>query len=470
MLRKIIFFCLIPFMMKSCGEKSTTTPLPNIIFLFADDQRYNTINALGNDEIITPNLDKLSSEGVSFMNAYIMGSTSAAVCAPSRAMLMTGKNLFHLSKKGEWNYHIAEKDTTLPEVMRAMGYYTHGTGKQHNGREVFARGFSDGGHIMFGGMSDHYKVPVQDFRYDSLYSGDRQYYAVDKHSTDLYTDDAINFIQSCNEEKPFFLYLSFQAPHDPRDMPEAYLEMYEGKSLDIPPNFMPQHPFDNGELTIRDELLAPFPRTKDEIRDHIRDYYAMITHVDDAVGRILKEVEKRGLLDNTLIIFAGDNGLAVGQHGLMGKQNLYEHSVKIPMIIKGPGVPAGVRSDAFCYLHDLYPALSDYIGFNLPATVETESFYQSLITPGLGHREFMVFAYKDYQRGIRKGKWKLIEYYVDSEHHTQLFNLDEDPYETRNLADFPGNNQKLTELRELMTKEFERLDDDSDFWEWQDNQ
>lgn len=459
----LLIYCPIILIFLSC-QKTKISPRPNIVFLFADDQRYQTIHRLGNPEIITPHLDQLSSKGVTFTNTYIMGGTSGAVCAPSRAMLLTGKTLFHLDHEGEWNYPIQATDTTFVELLRQHGYVTFGIGKQHNGKEVVTRSFSDGGHFMFGGMSSHYDIPVFDYSADSNYREEKKYRVLDKHSTDLYADDAVNFIESYRGKAPFLLYLAFQAPHDPREMPEKYLRLYENRNIKIPPNFLPQHPFDNGELEIRDELLASFPRSEEEIIGHITAYYAMITHLDDAVGKILSAIDKKGLNTNTLIIFTADNGLAVGQHGLMGKQNVYEHSIKIPFIISGPGIPEDQTREAFCYLNDLYPTLCDYLGIRIPGTVETKSFLKSIQEPGHPHRKFLTFAYKNFQRGIRKGQWKYIEYSVNGNRHIQLFNLEEDPYEIRNLAILPGNQSLTKELREDLKNEWSRLGDNGNFW------
>ncbi|MBS0001089.1 MAG: sulfatase-like hydrolase/transferase [Cyclobacteriaceae bacterium] len=437
---------------------------PNIVILFADDQRYQTINHLGNEEILTPHLDRLASSGVSFNNAYIMGGTSGAVCAPSRAMLLTGKTLFHLDQEGEWNFPVGSTDTTFIELLRRKGYFTYGVGKQHNGKGVVSRSFSDGGHFMFGGMSSHYKIPVFDFNADSLYSDENAYIVQDKHSTDLYADDAVNFIRDYHGEAPFLLYLAFQAPHDPREMPEDFLDIYENREIKLPLNFLPQHPFDNGELVIRDELLATFPRTGEEVINHIKAYYAMISHLDHAVGRILSAIDHKGIRNNTLIIFTADNGLAVGQHGLMGKQNLYEHSIRIPMIISGPGIPENRTSNAFCYLNDLYPTLCEYVGIKTPASVETSGFLKCLRDPDASHRELLTFAYKNFQRGIRKGPWKYIEYHVDGDNHIQLFNLDEDPWEMRDLAVFPGNQVLIGNLRGNMKNQWTSLGDTGFSW------
>jgi len=334
-----IFYGLLAF---SCQETNQEhrKKKPNILFLFADDQRAGTIHALGNNEIISPNLDKLADMGLSFTNAYIMGGSSAAVCAPSRAMLMTGRDLYGIEKQG-WRADISEKFKTMPEVFRQAGYETFGTGKQHNGKQVFARGFSDGDEIFFGGMCDHWNVPVYNFdtigKYDKKlpfiaepgknnhlsYINNCEKISRGKHSSELFSDAVIRFLKRHDKNKPFFAYVSYTAPHDPRSMPEEYLDMYDTAAIDIPANYLPQHPFDFGEYKIRDEMLAGFPRTKSEIKIHIRDYYAMITHMDSQIGRIIQALKESGEYENTIIVFSADNGLALGQHGLMGKQNIY---------------------------------------------------------------------------------------------------------------------------------------------------
>lgn len=134
---------------------------------------------------------------------------------------------------------------------------------------------------------------------------------------------------------------------------------------------MDKHPFDNGELVIRDEVLATIPRVSDEIKKHIMEYYAMVTHVDRRVGDLVKALKETGEYENTIIVFAGDNGLAVGQHGLMGKQNVYEHSVGVPLMIKGAGSNVqGKKSDKLCYLIDVFPTLCDMTGTDIPASVD----------------------------------------------------------------------------------------------------
>jgi len=410
---------------------------PNILFILTDDQRCDTIHALGNDEIQTPHLDALVARGTTFTHAHIPGGTCAAICMPSRAMIHTGRALFHLDRVGQ---QLPAAHATLGETFRQAGYETYHVGKWHNGRPGFVRSFTGGDEIFFGGMWDHWNVPAYRFdptgKYDSqlpmieniwtsnkitLRGGD--HVTAGRHSTELFLDAAMNFLRQRRQDRPFYLNLAFLAPHDPRTMPERFRAMYDPARISLPANFLPEHPFDTGNLRVRDELLAAFPRTPEEIRRHIAEYYAMISHLDDALGRLLACLRETGQLDNTILVFAGDNGLAVGQHGLMGKQNLYEHSIRVPLIFAGPGIPAGQRRDAFVCLLDIFPTLCDLTGLPTPATVEGRNVFTH-------DREWLYLACCDGIRGVKNHRHKLIEY----RQGTQVFDLQADPLERHNLA------------------------------------
>jgi arylsulfatase A-like enzyme len=422
---------------------------PNIIFLFTDDQRFDTIGGLNNPAIKTPNLDRLVAEGTTFTNAYIMGGSSGAVCMPSRGMLHTGRSLYHIQGRGE---SVDPNHAMLGETLQQAGYTSFGTGKWHNGPSAFARSFNAGAEIFFGGMDDHWNVPTCDYdptgeyrptpkidnpHVDNTVTWRRcDHIATGKHSTDLFVDATINFIEQQPTEDPFLAYVSFMAPHDPRSMPEEFLQLYDPDQIDLPINFMPQHPFDNGWMTGRDEKLAGFPRTKSEVRRHIAEYYAITSHLDAAVGRLRDALNTQGILEETIIVFAGDNGLAVGQHGLMGKQNLYDHSVHVPLIFSGPGIPKGEQRDALVYLIDIFPTLCDLTQTPIPETVEGNSLQPVLDDSEDNVRTYLHFAFLEAQRGIRDSQYKLIEYAVGGSHtQTQLFDLIHDPKETQNLVD-----------------------------------
>jgi len=444
--------------MTGCGPFTRSRKRPNILFLFTDDQRFNAVHALGNPEVKTPNIDRLVRQGTAFTHAHIMGSMSGAVCMPSRAMLLSGRTLFHLHRDGR---DIPSEHITLPELFRQNGYVTFGTGKWHNGRAAFARSFSTGGKIFFGGMSNHLKVPVYDFDPSGEYPHEKQYIG-EKFSSELFSDAVIDFLENDSGDAPFFAYVSYTAPHDPRMAPPEYAKMYPPDRVTLPENFMPRHPFDNGEMKIRDEKLAPWPRTPEVIRQHIAAYYAMITHLDDQIGRVLQALEKSGKAENTIVIFASDNGLAVGQHGLMGKQNLYDHSIRVPLVFSGPGIPVGEKRDALCYLLDIYPTLCDMVGLKTPGSVEGMS-----LMPIISHqkdqiRDSLFFAYKHFQRGVRKDGWKLIKYNVKGQQTTQLFHVQNDPWELHNLANEPAYSGQLQSMTSLLEQWMHNIDDPLD--------
>jgi arylsulfatase A-like enzyme len=222
---------------------------------------------------------------------------------------------------------------------------------------------------------------------------------------------------------------------------------------------MPQHPFDNGEMRVRDEMLAPFPRTKSVIKEHLRDYYALITHNDDRLGSIIDALKAKGIYENTIIIYSGDNGLAVGQHGLFGKQNLYEHSTNIPLIITGPGIPVNARAEAFVYLTDMYPTLCQMLDIPIPQSVDGSSFYHVFNDPGADHHQFITTTYKANQRAIRDNRFKLIRYRVNDQEHMQLFDLIEDPYETTNLVVESFYSGELDRLNKSMFEQLKQFND-----------
>ncbi|MGK7393908.1 MAG: sulfatase-like hydrolase/transferase [Candidatus Cyclobacteriaceae bacterium M3_2C_046] len=414
--------------------------LPNILFIFSDDQRADAVGAYGNPYIQTPHLDKLAHQGLKFTNNFCMGSHHGAVCAPSRAMLMSGKSLFHV-------YDDLEGVTTLPQVLGEKGYVTFGTGKWHNGRNTFKTAFQKGKTIFFGGMSDHFQVPVVDMKPDGSYTETTK----EGFSTTIFTDAALEFLdQYANgaKDQPFFAYVSYTVPHDPRSPDLEYINRYEASSLPLPPDFKTTHPFDIGVMTIRDENLGAWPRTPEQIRMQLADYYGLITQMDDEIGRLLQKLKQEGLDQNTLIIFSSDHGLAIGSHGLLGKQNLYEHSMKSPLIMSGPGIPAGESSQALVYLYDLFPTICEYLQIEKPASVDGLSLIPVIKGERKEVRNSLFTTYATFQRAVRDQRWKLIRY--PELNFTQLFDLKKDPYELHNLAGQAEYQEKVEEMMQLL--------------------
>lgn len=424
----------------------------NVVVLYSDDQRFNTIHALGNSAISTPNLDRLVQRGVAFTHAQTMGGRHGALCVPSRAMLHTGRYLNDLQKAGDV---IPPEHITLPEYLRTKGYQTYAIGKWHNDKASFARSYSGGAAIFFGGMHAPDKggqEHPQFVHFDTTgqYQAPNQTASV--YSSELYANEAINFLnQPQTATKPFYLYVAFTSPHDPRTPPEAFRKQYRPDQIPLPANYLPQHPFDNGELDVRDEKLLPRPLTPEVVKEELALYYGMISELDAQIGRILNTLDQQGLTQHTLIVFAGDNGLAVGSHGLLGKQNLYEHSMRVPLIISGPTLPQNRQADALVYLADIFPTVTELLHLPTPPTVDSQSLVPYLRHPEKAGRDAVYYAYRDFQRAVRTAdNWKLIKYLVNQQETTQLFNLNNDPQEMTNLANSPEWQAKRKALETLL--------------------
>jgi arylsulfatase A-like enzyme len=353
---------------------------------------------------------------------------------------MTGRTWFKI------NTTTLDGAKLLPELLGEHGYTTFGTGKWHNGRPSWLRAFQRGKTVMFGGMSDHEKVPVQDLGADGQLTPER---VGEKFSSELFADSAIEFLESHDSTKPFFAYVAFTAPHDPRQPPLTYREPYYRNLPPLPPNFLPQLPFDNGMMQGgRDENLGAWPRTEAMIRDQLAEYYGLITHLDEQIGRILAALSKTGQADNTIIVFAADNGLALGSHGLLGKQNVFEHSMRTPLIVAGPDVPAGKSTKAFTYLFDLFPTLCDFLAVPPPAEIEGTSLRPLWEGRVASVRDSVFLPYIQIQRAVRDERWKLICY--PQIHYMQLFDLHSDPHETKDVIAVAENHAHVVRLQKLM--------------------
>jgi arylsulfatase A-like enzyme len=427
---QIVAFWLLPLGML-CAEAALQGK-PNILHIHADDHRADGLRALGSKILHTPNLDALVERGTSFTHCYTMGSMSGAVCQPSRTMMLTGKSWLRIPQS---RTPLKELDasTFMPRVLAAAGYQTFHVGKGGNeftpGLQSFDQNIT---------MNDH--APDQR-----------------RGSSERHADAVISFLEGRERAKPFYIYLAPPVPHDPRVAAPEFMGKYTPSDVVLSPAFMPVHPFDNGEMTVRDEKLAPWPRTVSDTKQQIADYYACVTGLDYHVGRIIDRLRKEGQLENTIVVFSGDNGLSLGEHGLFGKQNLYEFGgMHVPLVIAGPGIPKG-KSDALVYLMDLLPTFSDLAGAKIPAGVEGKSLIPVINGAQSKVRDFLYTAYKTCQRAVRDQRWKLIRYpLVDM---TQMFDLSVDPLELQNLADQPEHAGKVKEMTAILQKEMMKYGD-----------
>jgi arylsulfatase A-like enzyme len=396
----------------------------------------------------------------------MLGGLSGAVCVPARAALHTGCNPFSASVGNALDGYsdlqrLNPQKALMVETFRRAGYHTFGTGKWHNCRDSFARSFASGSHIFFGGMSDHDQVPLHDFDPTGQYADENKYIG-DGFSTDLFSGAAIDFLNGYEGDDPFFLYLAFTAPHDPRTPPAEYAALYPAEEITLPPNFVDEHAFDNGDLRLRDEVLAAFPRTEREVRQHIADYYGMISHMDAHIGRVLQALEASGRADDTIVVYTADHGLAVGQHGLLGKQNMYEHSVSVPLIVRGAQVPQGQVVEALTITYDIYPTLCQLAAVAVPETVESESLLPLFDDESAVVHPTVYSHYRDIQRMVSDGRWKLIRYYKAKKdgagvERVQLFDLHNDAWEMKDLA--AARPQEVERLQGELAAWMERVGD-----------
>ncbi len=442
--------CLVLWLQVSLGAAQER---PNILFLFADDQAFDTIAAAGQAEIDTPNLDRLVRRGILFTHAYNQGGWHGAVCVASRTMLMTGRFLWHARDAerklaSDW---VPER-RLWPQIMQQHGYRTYFSGKWHV-KAPAERVFDVVRHVR-GGMpktvQSAYDRPQspKDTRWSPWDTSLGGHWEGGRHWSEVVADDGRDFLRmAAGDSRPFFMYLAFSAPHDPRQSPKRFVDRYPPEVIQVPPNFLPEYPYDIGSNRIRDERLAPFPRTPYAVRVHRQEYYAIISHMDEQIGRILDALEESGLSKRTWIVFSADHGLACGHHGLMGKQNMYDPSVRVPLIVCGPGARPGGRCGKRVCLQSIMPTVLDIAGIERPDHVEFPSLMDQVRDPVPDVSGTAYGAWMDMQRMITSGQDKLILY--PAIRRRRFFDLSQDPFERNDLA---GSPQTLGRQRRLFAR------------------
>lgn len=455
---------------------------PNFLFIIVDDQSpfdlkvYDTKSSLE-----TPNIDALAKDGLVFDGAYHMGSWSGAVCTCSRTMIMTGQSVWNIPKKPrkKAGKNQAKPNSTLPltlpEAFNKGGYDTMRTCKRGNSYSV---------------ANGKFKVVK-----DATKRGETDETGSHWHGKQVM--EYLNTRETKKADEPFLIYFGFSHPHDERNGKPELLAKYgarnhrdkgslpalDSKQPKLPINYLEKHPFPHGHPGLRDEVKVPGVwENRDEatIRNELGREFACSENIDIQIGRVLKKLEAMGELDNTYIIYTSDHGMAIGRHGLQGKQNLYEHTWRVPFIVKGPGVKKG-RVQGNIYLMDTLATLCDLAGLETPKTNEGKSFKSILTGQKKVVRDTLFGVYaggtKPGMRSVRKGDWKLVKFDVldGAVRETQLFNLKDNPNEflvqhgkqdpkLRNLANDPAHAQKLAEMEALLKNEMERHHDPYPLW------
>lgn len=466
---------------------------PNILFILADDQSPFDLKMYNpGSKLEAPVLDRLAAEGVVFDGAYHMGAWSGAVCTPSRHMIMSGRTVWHIPGKG--NPQTAKPKLVPPDlaeftmgaVFNRAGYDTMRTCKKGNSYAAANKQFT--------------------VVHDSTKRGD-----TDETGSAWHAEQVLNYLaerEAIKDTDPFLIYYGFSHPHDPRNGKVDLLTKYGAvnrkdketlpplnpKQPKLPVNYLPAHPFPHGHPRLRDEVnVQGIWERRDEatIRNALGCEFACSENIDIQIGKVLDKLKAMGELDNTIIIYTADHGIAIGRHGLQGKQNLYQHTWRVPYIVKGPGIKAGTRVEGNIYLLDTLRTLCDLASIEAPAVTEGISFKPVLEGKQAKVRDVLYGVYcggtKPGMRCVKKGDWKLIKYDVlnGTVRETQLFNLAENPNELLlqhhdpavialtgnrpkpnqvNLASDSRYAGKLKEMEALLLAEQRRLDDPYRLW------
>ena len=461
-------------------QKITEKKRPNFLFVLVDDQSPFDLKTYDPNSILeTPNIDKLAKGGLVFDQARNMGSMNGAVCTPSRHMIMSGRTVWNLPKSAEDqknNEYNEIEDSTMGAVFNNAGYNTMRTCKKGNSYPNANKQFTV--------VKDATKRGGTEESGSAWHSKQVLSYLSERETT--------------KEAAPFLIYFGFSHPHDTRNGTPELLAKYGAvnhkdknkipalseKQPQLQDNYLEEHPFFHGHPKLRDEeRVSGVWKNRDEntVRNELGREYACSENIDIQIGKVLGKLEAMGELDNTYIIYTSDHGMSIGRHGLMGKQNLYEHTWRVPFIIKGPGIEAGKRVKGNIYLLDVLPTLCDLAGIEIPKTVQGKSFTSVIKGEKEEVRDVMYGVYaggtKPGMRTVKKGDWKLIKYDVmdGAVRETQLFNLAKNPNEylpehhkngemETDLAENPKYAEKLAEMEALLLEQMVANDDPYSLW------
>ena len=447
----------------------TRTEKPNIIFICSDDQRFNTIGALGGRGILTPHLDSLVAFGTTFTHAFNMGAWHGAVCVASRTMLLTGLSVWRAQEAEKSLSEMVATSGLWSQHLKGAGYETYMSGKWHvrtDVNDVFDHVKNERPGMPNQTSEGYYRPQSrEDTTWTPWNKKFEGFWKGGKHWSEVLADDASQFLaQARQDENPFFIYLAFNAPHDPRQSPKEYVDLYPLEKISLPESYMDDYPYkeEMGAGTgLRDEQLAPFPRTPYAVKKHIQEYYASITHMDAQVGKIMQALKETGKLHNTYVFFTSDHGLAVGHHGLMGKQSMFDHSLRVPLIVAGPGIPSGEKREQPVYLQDIMATTYELAGLKKPNHV----FFNSLM-PLIKDRKSGTFypeiygGYMNRQRMVRTQRHKLIVYPETG--RMLLFDLRKDPQEIRDVSGDPHYQSAMKDMLSKLEHQQQELNDPLD--------
>jgi arylsulfatase A-like enzyme len=472
----VVFLAAICFAQKNIAQKKNEKP--NIIFLLTDDQRFDALGCMGNDEILTPNIDKLGYEGVIFKNFY----TTTSICMASRAQIMTGMYEYKTGCNFSHGPLLEEKfQKSYPVLLREAGYKTGFTGK-------FGYAVRTEEESKKGGASNYHSddaLPIDQFDWWKGWHGQGYYQTIKNDYMKEYAKEfphvskalgasSRDFIKKyANKKDPFCLSVSFKAPHSPVSPDEMYDDVYAGKKFTRDPN----HGQQGGEhLPIQTKMGRQYmklgKRWADENFDKaLADYYQLIYAVDVAVGMILEEVKQQGIADNTIIIFTTDNGYSTGAHGFGGKVMPYEEGAKGPLLIYAPGSKSfkkGWVSTALTGNIDMAPTILEFAGVPIPENMDGKSLVSLVENKNATVKDdqAIIQAWGEdptHALTVVSGDYKYLYWFYGEgmQPAEELYNLKEDRYEMNNLATDYKSAKKLAEMQKLYDRYVETWKNDA---------
>ncbi|MBN9661265.1 MAG: sulfatase [Acidobacteria bacterium] len=415
---------------------------PNILFLLTDDQRWDSLGCMGNRIVQTPNIDGLSRGGVTFGQQFV----TTAICVTSRASIFTGQYArCHGVTDFNKQFTAEQLNRIYPVALRHAGYRTGFIGKW--------------------GL-DKAPAPREAFDYWAGFLGQGKYFPEGEpgpHLTTIMTGQAREFLQSCRQNEPFCLSVSFKAPHVQDEDPRQFLydpadaALYANQRMPVPKTMdsesITKLPLSVQRSEGRRRWGVRFS-TPELFQQSVKGYYRLISGVDRSVGTILGELEKLGLRENTIVVYTGDNGFYLGEHGLAGKWFMHEESIRVPLIVQGPGIASGRRVEAMSLNVDLAPTMLDLAGVKIPDEMQGRSLRPWLEGRSPAWRsewfyehQFRAAGWIPPTDGIRTERWKYTRYPAESPVFEELYDLKTDPLEEHNLAAEAAHRATLEGLR-----------------------
>ena len=434
---------------------SNNRQIPNVLFILSDDQGEWAMGCSGNDELPTPNLDRIAATGIRFENFFC----ASPVCSPARASILTGQlpsqhgvqdflsggNSRHIEGDGEEIEYLRGRKSYI-EVLAENGYACGLSGKWHMGHSSLPQLGFDYWHVHASGGGDYYQAPM-------LLDGN--FYKSDEYVTDLITDNAIEYLDGQLESsEPFSLNVHYTSPHAPwgrrHHPPEVFNEFYENCAFDSVP-CEPVHP----NQLHKAETSGPPGDTPENRRLTLSGYFAAVAEMDRNIGRLLDWLEEKDLRGNTLVLFNADNGMNMGHHGIWGKgngtypPNMFDTAVKVPALISRPGhIPQDLVSDKLLSQYDFAPTILGYLGLSMDSARPLPGRDFSPILRGESiASDAPIYVLDEYgpTRMIRTHSWKYVHRYPDGP--TELYNLINDPLERENLADQSGQEGRISKMK-----------------------